>query len=214
VQRDLRLAFRRAAELGNPLAFFAIVATLFPLALAPASAVLPRIGVGVLWVAALLSSVLALASLFQDDLDDGSLDRLMLAPVPLEIVVLARIAAHWLVSAVPLVLIAPAVGYAFQLPPAGLMVLWLALLLATPTLSMLGAIGAALTVGLRRSGSLLGLLVLPLMIPVLIFGARATDLAAQGEPVTGPLYLLAALAALALTLGPIAATAALRVALE
>lgn len=212
--RDLKLAFRRLSELGTPLVFFAVAATLFPLALSPTDAQLRLIGVGVVWVAALLSSLLALSALFHDDLEDGTLDRLALSPLPMELLVGARVLAHWLVSALPLLAIAPAIAYAFAIPAAALPATLLCLTLATPTISMLGAIGAALTVGLKKGGSLLGLLILPLTSPVLIFGARGTDLAVQGEPIAGPAYLLAAFAALAVTLGPWAAAAALRVAIE
>ena len=212
--RDLRLAFRRLAEIGNPLIFFVVVATLFPLALSPSDAELRLIGAGIVWVAALLSSLLALAALFQDDLEDGALDRLVLSAVPMELQVAARVLAHWLVSAVPLLVIAPLIAYAFAIPRAAWPGMLLCLALATPTVSMLGAIGAALTVGLKKGGSLLGLLILPLTSPVLIFGARGTDLAVQGEPIAGPAYLLAALAVLAVTLGPWAVAAALRVAIE
>ncbi len=214
IRRDLTIAFRHWSELVNPLVFFIIVATLFPLALSPDIAQLRDVGMGVLWVAALLSSILGLDGLFRSDTDDGSMEQLVLSPIPLSITVLGKTIAHWLVSGVPLVAVSPLVAMAFYLPMAAWDTLIIALLLATPTLSMLGAIGAALTVTLKRGGSILGLLILPLTGPVLIFGARATDLAAQGESPAGPLYLLAALAALAVSLGPLASAAALRVGLE
>jgi heme exporter protein B len=212
--RDLRVAFRRIAELANPLLFFVIVASLFPLALSPDAEQLRSVGVGVLWMSALLSSLLALEGLFRGDADDGSLEQLMLSPVPLGMIVLAKVAAHWLVSILPLLALAPVLAYSFYLPLASLPVMIAALLLATPTLSVLVAIGAALTVSLRRGGSLVGLLVLPLTAPLLIFGTRAADLALSGEPVAGPLYLLGAMAALAIAVGPLAIAAALRVGLE
>lgn len=212
--RDLRVAFRRWSEVAHPLLFFVIVVTLFPLAVSPSAAQLRDIGTGVLWVTALLSSLLTLDALFRGDADDGSLEHLLLSPVPLTIMVLAKLAAHWLSTVVPLIGLAPIVALTFYLPLAALPTMALALLLATPTLTVLVALGAALTVALKRGGSVAGLLVLPLTAPLLIFGARATDLAVNGEPVAGPLYLLAALAAFALSLGPLAITAALKTGLE
>lgn len=214
IRRDLKIAFRHWSELANPLVFFAIVATLFPLALSPDVAQLRDVGMGVLWVSALLSSILALDGLFRSDADDGSMEQLVLSPIPLSVIVLGKTIAHWLVSGLPLVAISPLVAGAFYLPVEAWSTLVVALLLATPTLSILGAIGAALTVTLKRGSSILGLLILPLTSPILIFGARATDLAAQGESPVGPLYLLAALAMLAVSLGPLATAAALRVGLE
>lgn len=214
VARDLKLAHRRWSELASPLIFFVIVASLFPLALTPDAAQLRSIGTGVLWISALLASLLALDGLFRDDSEDGSMEQLILSPVPLGLTVFAKISAHWLVTGIPLIVLAPLLALSFYLPAHALPVLLLALLLATPTLSVLAAIGAALTVGLRGGGSIIGLLVLPLTSPVLIFGTQATDLAVNGEPTLGPLYLLAAMAVFAVTLGPIAAAAALRVGLE
>lgn len=214
LRRDLRLAWRRWAELANPLLFFVIVTAMFPLALSPERADLTTIGIGVLWVAALLSSLLALDGLFRGDFDDGSLEQLILSPAALELVVLAKVAAHWIVSGLPLVVLVPVVALSFELPAGALTTLAAALVVATPTISVLVAIGAALTVSLRSGGSIIGLLVLPLTAPVLIFGARATELAVLGEPVAAPLYLLGALAVLALTLGPFAIGAALRVGVE
>lgn len=212
--RDLRLAVRRWGQIATPLMFFIIVATLFPLALSPAVAELRAMAAGVLWVAALLSSLLALDALFRADLDDGSMEQLLLTPQPLALLLLARTAAHWIMSAVPLIALAPLLAIALQLPAQALATLVIALALGTPTLSLIGAIGAALTMGLHRGGALLALLVLPLAVPVLIFGARATDLAARGEDPAGPLFLLASLLFLALSLAPIATAAALRVSLD
>jgi heme exporter protein B len=212
--RDLRIAFRRWTELASPLIFFMVVTSLFPLALSPDQTQLREIGTGVLWVAALLSSLLALEGLFRTDADDGSMEQMILSPAPVPITALAKIAAHWVVSSVPLLLVTPVLAATFQIPAGAMPVLAGALLLATPTLSVLAGIGAALTVSLRSGGSLIGLLVLPLASPVLIFGTRATDMSIHGEPVAGPLYLLAAIAVLAVTLGPFAAGAALRVGLE
>jgi heme exporter protein B len=213
-KRDLRVAFRRWSELAHPLIFFVIVVTLFPLALSPTSSQLREVGSGVLWMAMLLSSLLALDGLFRGDADDGTLEQLLLSPVAITVTVLAKIAAHAVVTLVPLVCLVPVAAVSFRIPSAALPTLVFALVLATPTLSVLVALGAALTVSLRRGGSIVGLLVLPLTSPLLIFGTRATDLGINGEPTAAPLFLLAALAALALALGPIAIAAAVRVGLE
>ena len=214
VRRDLRIAFRRLPDLASPLMFFAIVITLFPLAISPEPTVLREIGPGVLWVAALLATLLALNTLFRSDFDDGSLEQLALSTHPLPLLVFGKILAHWLISGVPLVVLSPLLALSYDLSLDTLQVLALALLIGTPTLSLLGAVGAALTAGVRQAGGLLALLVLPLMLPVLVFGARATTLAATGQDPVGPLYLLAALAVLAVTLGPFAIAAAVRVSLE
>lgn len=214
VRRDLKLSFRRWSELANPLIFFIIVTSLFPLALSPGKPQLQAIGVGLVWVGSLLSSLLALEGLFRSDVDDGSMEQLLLAPAPLGVIVTGKIAAHWIVSGVPLIVLVPVVSLSFYLPHEALWTLAAALLLATPTLSVLVAIGAALTVTLKSGGSIIGLLVLPLCSPLLIFGTRAADLAVQGESAAGPLYFLAALAVLAVSLGPVTAAAALKVGLE
>ncbi len=214
LRRDLKIAFRRWGELATPLIFFVIVASLFPLALSPEEAQLRASGTGFLWIAALLSSLLSLDGLFRNDLQDGSMEQLALSPAPLALIVLAKTLAHWLVSGVPLLVLAPFLALSFYLPVEAIPTLVGALALATPTLSVLAALGAALTVSVRGGGAIIGLLVLPLTAPVLIFGARATDLAVHGESTLGPLYLLAALAVLALSLGPLACAAALRVGLE
>ena len=212
--RDLRVAFRRWSELAHPLIFFTIVVTLFPLALSPTTTQLRDVGTGVLWVAALLSSLLAVDGLFRGDADDGSLEQLLLSPVPMMVAVLAKVVAHALVTLVPLICLVPLTAYTYNIPAAALPTLALALLLAAPTLSVLVALGAALTVSLRRGGSIVGLLVLPLTGPLLIFGTRATDLSVNGESTAAPLLLLAALAVLAVSLGPLAITAAVKVGLE
>ena len=212
--RDLKVALRRWSELCNPLIFFLIVASLFPLAISPEASDLKEVGTGVLWISALLSSLLALDGLFRDDAEDGSMEQLVLSPISLTIIIAAKILAHWLITGLPLVVIAPVIALSYYMPVDALTTLILALILATPTLSVLGAIGAALTVGLRRGGPIVGLLVLPLTGPVLIFGTLATDLAVQGESAAGPLYLLGALLALAIALGPLATSAAVRVSLE
>ncbi len=212
--RDLRVAFRRWSELAHPLVFFILVVTLFPLALSPTGSQLREVGTGVLWVAALLSSLLALDGLFRSDADDGTLEQLLLSPAPLTVTVLAKVTAHALVTLVPLICLVPLSALSFNIPFAALPTLGLALLLAAPTLSVLVALGAALTVSLRRGGSIVGLLVLPLTGPLLIFGTRATDLSINGEPTAAPLLLLGALAALAVSLGPFAIAAAVKVGLE
>jgi heme exporter protein B len=212
--RDLRVAFRRWSELAYPLIFFVIVVALFPLALSPTASQLRDVGTGVLWVAVLLSSLLALDGLFRTDAEDGTLEQLLLSPVAISVTVLAKVAAHALVTLLPLVCLVPLSALSFNLPLTALPTLALALLLATPTLSVLVALGAALTVSLRRGGSIVGLLVLPLTGPLLIFGTRATDLSINGEPAAAPLFFLAALAALALALGPLAIAAAVKVGLE
>ena len=214
LQRDLRLAFRRWSELATPLIFFVIIASLFPLAASPDEAQLRSTGGAVIWMSALLSSLLALDGLFRADSEDGTMEQLILGPAPLGLVVLAKIVAHWAVSGLPLLVLAPLVAMSFYLPVTALPDLIAALALATPTLSVLAAIGAALTVSLRAGGTIIGLLILPLTGPVLIFGTRATELAALGEPLAGPLYLLAALAVLSVSLGPPITAAAVRTALE
>ncbi len=214
LRRDLQLAFRRWSELTTPLIFFVIVASLFPLASSPEVSQLRDAGTGVLWMSALLSSLLALDGLFRSDAEDGSMEQLILSPAPLGLIVLAKTLAHWVVSGVPLIVLAPLLAMSFYLPLEAVPTLVIALALATPTLSVLAAIGAALTVSLRGGGAIMGLLVLPLTGPVLIFGTRATDLAVNGESTLGPLYLLAAMAVFAISLGPLAAAAAVKVALE
>src|SRR5262252_4483899 len=214
VRRDLRVAMRRLSEAANPLLFFLIVTTLFPLALSPTADELREVGVGVLWVSTLLSSLLALEGLFRSDADDGSLEQLLLSPVPISVTVLAKIAAHWLITIVPLIALVPVLALSYSMPLAALPTMIGALVLATPTLSVMISLGAALTVSLRRGGTIVGLLVLPLTAPLLIFGTRATDFGMHDEPTAGPLYLLAAFAAFSLALGPLAIGAALRVGLE
>ncbi|MDG2316380.1 MAG: heme exporter protein CcmB [Gammaproteobacteria bacterium] len=212
--RDLRLSFRRWNELAMPLLFFIIIASLFPLASSPEISQLRDYGGAVLWVSALLSSLLALDGLFRVDAEDGSMEQLILSPTPLGVIVLAKIIAHWIVSGVPLVIVSPLLALSFYLPLEALPVFILAIALATPILSVLAAIGAALTVSLRGGGALIGLLMLPMMVPVLIFGTWATDAAVQGENPIGALLLLASLAILSISLGPLAAAGAVKVAME
>ena len=209
--RDMRLALRSRHELANPLIFFILVVTLFPLAVMPTPERLQEMAPGVIWVAALLSVLLSLDRLFKQDYEDGSLDQLMLSPNPLMILVLAKVAAHWLLTGLPLVIIAPLLGVFMALPAEGLAVLIYSLLLGTPVLSLVGAIGVSLTVAVNRGGVLLSLIILPLYIPVLIFGANAIDVASDGMPVRGQLYFLGAVLVLALSLAPLATAVALRI---
>jgi heme exporter protein B len=212
--RDLRLAFRKRGQLVQPLAFFAIVTTLFPLAISPELSRLREIAAGVLWVAALLASLLALEFLFRDDAHDGTLEQYALSGQSLTWLVFAKTAAHWLLTGVPLALMAPFAGLALGVPYAALTGIMAPIALGTLALSLIGAIGAALTLGIRRSGVLLTLLTLPLAMPVLIFGAQATDLAVRGASYAAPLYLLTALVVLGVTLAPLATAAAVRISLE
>jgi heme exporter protein B len=214
VRRDLILALRRRSDVLTTFFFFVIVVSLFPLGVGPEPATLRTIAPGVVWVAALLASMLALGRLFASDFSDGTLEQLVLSPQPLVLLVMAKVFAHWLVTGLPLVLIAPALGLQFDLPAPALGVMTAALLLGTPCLSLIGAIGAALTLGVRGADALLAVLVLPLYIPVLIFGAGAVSASAGGMAVTGHLSLLGAFLLIALVLGPLAAAAALRIALE
>ena len=211
--RDLRLAFRQGGDGAMAVIFFVLAALLFPFGLGQEPEALARDAVGIVWVMALLASLLALDRLFQGDWEDGSLDLMALSPLPLELVVLAKALGHWLVSGLPLLIAAPIVAAMLQFDPAGLPRLVLALALGTPTLSLLGAVGAALTLGARRAAVLVSLLVLPLEIPILIFGVAAADPAATGDGST-QIMVLGALLALALPLCPWAAAAALRQALD
>ena len=214
IARDLKLALRRQADLVSALFFFIIVVSLFPLGVGPEMDMLRKMAPGVLWVAALLATMLTLPRLFGDDYRDGTLEQLVLAPQPLPVTVLGKMAAHWLTSGLPLTLLAPVLGLQFDLSAEGLMVLTLALLVGTPSLSAIGAIGAALTLGLRGGGVLVSLLVLPLYIPVLIFGAGAVDAAVSGLGFEAHLSLLGALLAGSLFFAPWATAAALKISLE
>ena len=214
IARDLRLAVRHWDQVIQPLIFFAIITTLFPLAISPALDELRRIAPGVVWVAAMLASLLALESLFRPDVEDGTMEQWVLSGQPLSLLLLAKVVTHWLLTGLPLVLMSPLVGTALGMPQSVWPVLMATLALGTGSLSMLGGVGAALTVGVRRGSVLLALLVLPLEMPVLIFGARAVDLAMQGEAVAGPLNLLAAVLLFFVSLGPFAMAAAMRVSVE
>lgn len=214
MRRDLRLALRRPGEWLQPLGFFVVVIMLFPLSTDPQMSRLRDIAPGALWVAALLSSLLALELLFREDAQDGTLEQLAISGVPLAWLLLAKTAVHWTLTGIPLVLIGPLLATALGAPDAAIPGVMASLLLGSVALSLLGATGAGLTLGLRRGGVLLALIVLPLAVPVLVFGARATTLAIALEPLSAPLYLLASLAVLGLTLAPLAAAAAVRISLE
>ena len=214
VARDLLMVWRRPGDVLLVLAFFLLAASLFPLGVGPEPQVLKRIGPGVLWVAALFAAMLSLERLFGDDLADGSLELLVLAPLPLELTALAKCLAHWLTSGLPLTLMSPALGLLFGLDASQIGVLAVSLLLGTPSLSLLGGLGAALTLGARRGGALMSLLVLPLAVPVLIFGVGAVEALAGGAGTSNSLVLLAAFFLVALASTPWAMAAALRQAVE
>ena len=214
VRRDLRLALRRRGDVLNVLVFFVLVASLFPLGVGPEAELLRNMAAGVVWVGALLAAVVSLPRLFSADYADGTLEQMLIAPQPLAAVVLAKIAAHWLYTGLPLALIAPLIGLQYGLPADALAVLLAALLLGTPVLSLLGAAGAALTLGVRGAGALIGLLLLPLYVPVLVFGAGAVTASLAGMNASAQLSLLGALLAVSSLVGPWAACAALRVALD
>ncbi len=214
MRRELRLALRNRTEIINPLWFFLIVITLFPLGIGPEPQLLRRIAPGMIWVAALLACLLSLERLFRDDFADGSLDQLLLLPMPVPVMVLGKVCAHWLITGLPLLLLSPLVALFFSLDAVTWRAIALTLLLGTPTLSLIGAIGVGLTVGLRKGGVLLSLLLLPLFIPVLIFATAAIDNAAQGLPISGYLAILGALLAGSAMLAPFATAAALRVSVQ
>jgi heme exporter protein B len=214
IRRDLLLAMRRRADVLTILVFFVMVVSLFPLGVGPEMSMLRKMAAGVLWVAALLASMLSLGRLFSADYLDGTLEQMMLNPQSLAVLVLGKMVAHWLVSGLPLVLVAPVLGVQFDMSSQALGVLMLGLLLGTPILSMLGAIGAALTLGLRGGGVLLSLLVLPLCIPVLIFGTGAVEAVAGGLSVVANLSFIAALMMLCLVFTPWVTAQALRISIE
>ena len=214
IKRDLTLAVRRMSDVLTTLFFFIIVVSLFPLGVGPEVDTLRAIAPGVVWVAALLATMLALGRLFSGDYDDGTLEQMLLVPQPLSLLVLGKVIAHWLVSGAPLVLIAPLLGLQFGMSHDELRVLMLTLLLGTPALSLVGAVGAALTLGVRGGGVLVSLLVLPLYVPVLIFGAGAVTAARSGLGAEAHLSLLGAFLVLALCFAPWVAAAALRISVE
>lgn len=214
VGRELRLAARRPAQLINPLVFFAVVLVLFPLGLDPGQSLLQRIAPGVVWVAALLAMLLSQETLFQSDYEDGSLEQMALQPQPLWWLALAKVFTHWLLTGVPLALVSPLGALAFYVPGEAIPVTVLALLLGSAVLSLLGAVGAALTVGLHRGGVLLAILVLPLVVPTLLLGSRAVEQSIAGLSPAGPLLWLGALGAFLACVTPFAIGAALRIHLD
>ena len=214
IQRELTIAFRRPAEILNPLWFFLIVITLFPLLMGPNPELLGQIASGIAWVAALLSALLSFERLFRDDYLDGSLEQLMLLPVGLPQVALAKVIAHWLLTGLPLILLSPIAAILLSLETHVWWALVLTLLLGTPILSCLGAIGVALTVGLRKGGTLLNLLILPLFLPVLIFAAAVLEAATINMNYSGQLAIIGAILAITLTFSPFAIAGALRISLQ
>lgn len=208
------MANRSRADYLNPVIFFLLIATLFPLGVSIAPETLRAMGPGVLWVAAVLASVLSMEQLFRSDFDDGTLEQFAIAPQPLSLIVLAKLLAHWLVTALPLIIVSPLLVLLYQLPAPTVVAAILTLAAGTPTITATGALGVALTVSVRRGGVLLSLLVLPLYVPVLIFGASAIDQAAHDLPIQAPLLFLAALSILSISLMPWAIAAALRITLE
>ncbi len=214
IRRDLLLALRKRSEIANPLLFFVLVITLFPLGIGARPQLLQAIAPGIIWVSALLAAMLSLDSLFRSDFDDGSLEQIVLSPHPTSVLVLAKVTAHWLVTGLPLLLMAPLLAVFLGMPQTSIGILLLTLLLGTPVLSLIGAIGVALTVGLRRGGMILSLLVLPLYVPVLIFAGNAVEMAGNGLPVTAQINILIALLLLALVLAPWPTAAALKMSIS
>ncbi len=214
LRRDLTLAYRRRSEMINPLLFFILVTALFPLGIGADPALLREVGPGIIWVAALLAALLSLETIFRSDFDDGSLEQLLLSPHPLSILMIAKVFAHWLITGLPLLIVAPLLGVLLDLPGDAITTLLITLALGTPVLSLIGTIGVALTVGLRKGGMILSLLVLPLYIPVLIFAANAVATSGAGLPIDAHLSMLTALLLLAVSLSPVATAAALRISLS
>ena len=214
IKRDTRLAIRQPSEIAQPVVFFVIVVSVFPFGVGSNPDQLAAIGPGIVWVGALLATLLALDNLFRSDFDDGSLEQLILSEHPLSVLILGKILVHWCVTGLPLIIVTPLLGVLLGLDTPTLIILMGSLLLGTPTLSLIGAIGSALTISIRRAGLLVTLLVLPLYIPILIFGAGAASAAHSGLPTAGHLYMLGAIAMGAIALAPIATSAALRISAE
>jgi len=214
LRRELQVALRRKGDVLNVLVFFVVVASLFPLGVGPEPNQLRAMAAGVVWIAALLAALLSLPRLFAADHIDGTLEQMLVAPQPLAVIVLAKIVAHWLTTGLPLAIAAPVIGLQYDLPANALAILLASLAIGTPVLSLLGAAGAALTLGVRGGGALLGLLVLPLFVPVLVFGAGAVSASLAGINPSAHLSLLGAFLAVSSIVGPWAACAALRVALD
>ena len=214
LRRDFLLAYRRRAELLQPLMFLLVVVTLFPLGVGPSPALLANIAPGVIWIAALLATVLSLDSLFRSDFEDGTLEQMVLSGQSLALIALARTVAHWLVAGLPIVLLSPLLAMWMNLPDEGLLILIESLAIGTPVLSLIGAIGGALTVSLKRGGQLLSLLVFPLYVPLLILATSAVSAAVAGLPYTGQLGLMIAGLIASMTLAPFATAAALKLSLS
>ena len=214
IRRDLILALRRRSEIANPLLFFILVITLFPLGIGAQPHLLQAIAPGIIWVSALLAAMLSLDSLFRSDFDDGSLEQILLSAHPSSLLVLAKIIAHWLVTGLPLLFVAPLLAVLLGMPTHSIGILLLTLLLGTPVLSLIGAIGVALTVGLRRGGMILSLLVLPLYVPVLIFASNAVEMAGSGFPVNAQINILISIFVMALVLAPWPTSAALKMSIN
>jgi heme exporter protein B len=214
IRRDLVLAMRRRSEIANPVLFFILVITLFPLGIGAQPKLLLAIAPGIIWVSALLATMLSLDSLFRSDFDDGSLEQILLSPYPTSILVLGKITAHWLTTGLPLLVVAPLLAVFLGMPNQSLSILLLTLLLGTPILSLIGAVGVALTVGLRRGGMILSLLVLPLYVPVLIFASNAVEMASSGLPVTAQINILISMLLMALVLAPWPTAAALKMSIN
>jgi len=210
LQRDLTLAMRHRAELMNPVLFFVLVVVLFPLGVGAEISILSKIAPGIIWIAALLSALLSLDRIFRSDMDDGSLEQMLISAQPMSLLILAKIIAHWMITGLPVVIVGPLLALFLGLSTEGIEVLVVSLLVGTPILSAIGAVGVALTVGLRRGGVILSLLVLPLYVPILIFASQAVDAAAAGFPAVAPIAMLCALLLLSLSLTPWAASAALK----
>ena len=214
LRRDLTLAFRNRGEFANPLLFFILVITLFPLAIGAIPDLLARIAPGIIWVAALLAAMLSLDSIFRSDFDDGSLEQLLMSAHPMPLLVLAKVCAHWLVTGLPLLMISPVLAVMLGMPQEAQGILMLTILIGTPILSLIGSIGVALTVGLPKGGILLSLLVLPLYVPILIFASSAIEGAAGGLDVSAQIYMLLAFLFLAISLSPVAAAASLKMSMS
>jgi len=214
VRRDLVLAMRRRSEIANPVLFFILVITLFPLGIGAQPNLLQAIAPGIIWVSALLATMLSLDSLFRSDFDDGSLEQILLSPHPTSVLVLGKITAHWLTTGLPLLIVAPLLAVFLGMPNQSLSILLLTLLLGTPILSLIGAVGVALTVGLRRGGMILSLLVLPLYVPVLIFASNAVEMASSGLPFDAQVNILISLLLMALVLAPWPTAAALKMSIN
>jgi heme exporter protein B len=214
LKRDLVLAYRQRTELINPMLFFVLVTAMFPLGIGNDPKLIEAVGPGVIWVAALLASLLSLDAMFRSDFDDGSLEQFMLSAHPISILVLAKVLAHWLVTGLPLLLVAPLLAILLNIPGSAILTLMLTLLLGTPVLSLIGSVGVALTVGLRRGGVILSLLILPLYVPVLIFATDAVKTAIVGIPTTAQISILTAMLVGAVVLAPLATAASLRISLS